>query len=210
MQSIEILTIFSLFYKRSGEAEWKSVVEKIGWQNFLAAAHTPSRSNDRPEKPTALSTAHRGTEAMPSYREFIDFANKHYVGGLPISIVAVESLYRNWSFSQNIPLLFARESGLYDSDHAQHMRYLYQAYGVQPADVSLPPDHLSNLLPFLGLLTRYASRQEVEVFIDEHLSWIADLSDTIARRAPEALWLAAITTHLINYLSCLKNASVLA
>ena len=176
MQSMGILEVFALCYRRCDAQEWTAAENSIFWQDF-----------------------------MPSYEDFITFADSHYVGGLAGSVVAVESLFRVWSTSSASEMPFARREGLYNSEHAAHMRYLYERYDIRVPDPTLPPDHLSNLLLFLQLLVEHAPPADVCMFIDEHLNWLPAYRRRITERAAEVTWPASLTGMLIDYLRHLKE-----
>jgi len=196
MQTSKVLNCFALFFRRCEEADWLPFVEPALWEDFLASASSGS-SKGKKEIPACLK------EALP-FPAFEAFANRHFTGGLPTSIQAVESLYRNWTGQLDSQLLFAGESGFYDSDSAAHMRYLYQQFEIEIAPESiLPADHLSLLLGFLALLIENALPLSVMTFIDEHLDWLDELFNTIVARTPEADWLIAITELLIDYIAFL-------
>jgi len=194
VRASEALTFFALFFHRCEKKDWLFLTNSVLWKDFL----TSIASSIQEDVPTCL-------KAALSYATFIGFADQHFVGGLPTSILAVESLYRNWTEQAGTQLAFAGEHGLYDSDSAAHMRHLYQHYGIEVASGSiLPADHLSLLLGFLALLQDNAPPLCVRTFIDEHLDWLDDLLVTIILRAPDADWLHAITRLLISYLKALR------
>ena len=196
MRVSEVLNSLALFYRRCEEEDWALLTEPYTWHAFLVNLYTgQAGSRD-------LSAAVSSFLMQPlAYQDFRHFADSHFVGGLPTSILAVESLYRKRTALPQTPLAFSQESGLYDSDHAAHMRYLYQCLGIELApDNILPPDHLSLLLGFLALLIEHAPAFDSCVFIDEHLAWLPDLLETIRKRAPEAEWLLVLTALLIGYL----------
>ena len=86
------------------------------------------------------------------------------------------------------------------------MRYLYKNLGIDVAAHSLlPPDHLSLLLSFLGLLIENARPRDITTFINEHLDWIGNLLHTIRACQEAPGWMLAITELLITYLENLNN-----
>ena len=199
MQVSETLTSFALFFRRCEEEEWLALTNPDTWEDFLISSTWGQEQNL-----AAYLEALACLKTIPSYQDFRAFADRHFVGGLPTSILAVESLYRSWTTLPNATLSFAGEKGFYESDSAAHMRYLYRQFEVEIAsDAKLPADHLSLLLGFLAPLLENASPEDTRTFIDEHLDWLDELHTTITQRAPEAGWLMYITRLLIAYLDSL-------
>ena len=203
MNDVEVLEVFALFYRRCDERDWMRLSDQRTWQRFLRSVQQssgPASSTGNLLKiPVSLKTP-------PTYREFRNFADSHFVGGLFSSVVAVESLYRAWTSLPDRQLVFDSLQGFYDSDSAAHMRYLYKSLGIDVAAHSLlPPDHLSLLLSFLGLLLENARPRDIHTFIDEHLDWIGNLLHTIRACQNPPDWMIAITELLIAYLENIKN-----
>ena len=189
---VEELGLFSLFYYRSSEAEWQALATPEARADFVASINSVASCPQQVD--------------LPSYPDFSDFADRRFVGGLRGSIVAVESLYRRWTEIAGAQLTFAHDTGFYDSDSAAHMRYLYQSLGIEldPQNI-LPPDHLSLLLGFLALLVEHSTPADSCTFIDEHLDWLPELSQTIRERAPDVGWLLALNELLIEYLKNMQR-----
>jgi len=200
MHVSETLGFLALFYRRCEEKDWAALAEPDTWQAFMTHI---CAAQDGGQDASALIPS---CLSQPlTYESFRQFADSHFIGGLPTSILAVESLYRTWTALPEAQVAFSQEKGLYDSDSAAHMRYLYRNLGIELAsDNTLPPDHLSLLLEFLGLLGEYAPAVDSCVFIDEHLSWLPDLQKSIQKCAPEAEWLLAITELLMGYLDQMR------
>jgi len=214
-QIVETLDIFSLLYRRCDEKEWLTMVTPETWKEFLGnldialrATQDKDYAADKGNSQQRPQTSHlpESLKEPPSYADFAAFSNSHYIGGLQQSILAVESLYRTWTAMDGAQLVFSHETGFYDSDSAQHMRHLYKSLDIQldPQNI-LPPDHLSLLLGFLSLLVEYSPAQDVNAFIVEHLDWLPLLYTTIQERAPQALWLLALTDVLIRYLGFIQG-----
>ncbi len=221
MHSSTALGIFASLYRRCDKEDWIDATEHDTWQDFLKTVcptieiislpddlSADDQNNEVVRDTNQLDTkSYHELKKIPSYEKFITFANQHYIGGLPTSIVAVESLFRTWSASCDSQVAFAKQTGLYNSDYADHMRYLFEAYNIQIPYKTLPPDHLSNLLIFLSLLVENASLSDVCTFIDEHLDWLPAYLERINERADKAIWLISLTQVLIKYLTCIKETT---
>jgi len=200
MHVSETLGFFALFYRRCEERDWAALAVPHTWQAFMA--HICAGQDGGRDASAPVPSCLRQPLAYEAFRQF---AESHFVGGLPTSILAVESLYRRWTALPEAQVAFSQEKGLYGSDSAAHMRYLYQSLGIGLApDNILPPDHLSLLLEFLGLLREHAPASDSCVFIDEHLAWLPGLQESIQKRAPEAEWLLAVTGLLAGYLAHMR------
>ncbi|MDR1184423.1 MAG: molecular chaperone TorD family protein, partial [Coriobacteriales bacterium] len=122
---------------------------------------------------TGFSLAADKLSRAPRFETQRDFACRHLVGGLPVSVLPIESFYGNWTQQESVSLPFARQTGLYYGDAAAHMASLLRQFELTvTGEALLPPDHLTIELSFLGLLIRYGSDTDVCQFIDDHLSWL--------------------------------------
>lgn len=91
-------------------------------------------------------------------------------------VVPVESIYRRWTSDASAEVPFAAEKGLLLSDHALHMRDLYEAFGIKiPAEFESMPDHLCLELEFAALLLEHTEEAKYAIFLAEHLNWLDDL-----------------------------------
>ena len=91
-------------------------------------------------------------------------------------VLPVESVYRRWTSDASAEVPFAAEKGLLHSDHALHMKDLYETFGITiPEEYESMPDHLCLELEFAALLLEHDAETKYGVFIAEHLNWLADL-----------------------------------
>ena len=91
-------------------------------------------------------------------------------------VLPVESVYRRWTSDASAEVPFAAEKGLLLSDHALHMKDLYQTFGITiPEEYESMPDHLCLELEFAALLLEHDAETKYGVFIAEHLNWLDDL-----------------------------------
>ena len=91
-------------------------------------------------------------------------------------VLPVESVYRRWTSDASAEVPFAAEKGLLLSDHALHMKDLYEAFGISlPTEYESMPDHLCLELEFAALLLEHDAETKYGVFIAEHLNWLDDL-----------------------------------
>jgi hypothetical protein len=192
-------------------------------ERFLARQSSESRSGNRSLRPlsaeaslsrwvlkeTGLLLAAGELARAPRFETQRDFAHRHLVGGLPVSVLPIESLYSHWTRQESVSLPFARQTGLYNGDAAAHMASLLEQFELTVSGgVSLPPDHLTIELNFLGLLIRYGSNTDVYQFINDHLSWLPDYLDTLPGRIPNARVFIAITILLNACLETLRLESL--
>ena len=91
-------------------------------------------------------------------------------------VLPVESVYRRWTSDASAEVPFAAEKGLLLSDHALHMKDLYEAFGISlPAEYESMPDHLCLELEFAALLLEHHQEEKYSLFLAEHLDWLDDL-----------------------------------
>ena len=91
-------------------------------------------------------------------------------------VLPVESVYRRWTSDASAEVPFAAEKGLLLSDHALHMKDLYEAFGISlPTEYESMPDHLCLELEFAALLLEHHQEEKYALFLAEHLDWLDDL-----------------------------------
>ena len=91
-------------------------------------------------------------------------------------VLPVESVYRRWTSDASAEVPFAAEKGLLLSDHALHMKDLYEAFGISlPTEYESMPDHLCLELEFAALLLEHQETEKFALFLTEHLDWLEDL-----------------------------------
>lgn len=233
MEIDDMLRCFSLFYLRPVYEDWVWLERRNTWERFTNTirhlltgrvptaqfrayssmsvnGQTPIEITEDPLSrwllgETKLRFAENELAQAPTFEKHQDFASRHYVGGLPTSVLPVESFYRCWTTRESATLSFAHQTGLYGGDPAAHMANLLEKFELIPSgDVALPPDHLAIELEFLGLLSRYGDTADLRHFIDDHLSWLPSYVDTLLDRVPEARIYLAMTVLLIGCLETLR------
>ena len=107
--------------------------------------------------------------ATAAYRQSFQFP-------MQSRVVPVESVFRRWTTDPSAEVPFAAEKGLLLSDHAMHMKDLYETFGISiPNEHESMPDHLCLELEFAALLLEHDEETKYGVFIAEHLNWLGDL-----------------------------------
>jgi TorA maturation chaperone TorD len=94
----------------------------------------------------------------------------------------VESTYKPWTLDQACPLGFSGEKGLLMGDCALHIQNIFQVLSLRvPPDFQGTPDHLTLELELLSYLYRFASEDQIQWFIADHLDWIPILRDEVQK-----------------------------
>ena len=96
--------------------------------------------------------------APPTYSEKQAFAARHFTGGLPESVVPVESLYRTWSAGA-APAPFSQQQGLYLGDSAHYLRELVEMGIVDGWDDP-------RLVSVAALRRRGFTPESIQMFVD--------------------------------------------
>lgn len=105
----------------------------------------------------------------------------------------VESTYKPWTTDKGCRMVFAASKGLLMGDHALHMQELYRRASLEvPEEYRSTPDHLVLELEFLALLYRFVPDEAIGQFISDHLDWITELGEAVAKARPGSLYRGAI------------------
>ncbi|MEW6350584.1 MAG: molecular chaperone TorD family protein [Thermodesulfobacteriota bacterium] len=107
-------------------------------------------------------------------------------GGLSLE----ESVYKPWTTDPSHPL--AGKTGFTRGDPAAHMEAVLAACGVCWDSDDRPPDHLSVLLEFLGLLMETGQARAVGPFCTDHLDWLGTLAAQARLQAAEPVFMAVL------------------
>ncbi|MCL2883315.1 MAG: molecular chaperone TorD family protein [Coriobacteriia bacterium] len=191
MDTASALDIFAAFYAPVSLHDYTWMTRPKGWQEFLMALRDcdptepgPSVRYLQSDQAERLPKHLRLLKRPPSYSELSGFQRRYFTGGLPQSVVPVESLYRQWTVRTDSELCFSHEKGFYNGDAAGHMRYLYQSLDLHiESEQQLHPDHLSLELSFAAMLVGYGRPADVALFIGEHFGWLSDFSDALKEKA---------------------------
>jgi TorA maturation chaperone TorD len=104
-------------------------------------------------------------------------------------ISLVESTYKPWTRDKGCGMVFAPSTGLLMGDYALHMLELYRQSSLEvPEAYRSMPDHLVLELEFLALLYRFASDEQIERFIGDHLDWIPELRAAMEKAKPHPFY----------------------
>ena len=108
-------------------------------------------------------------------------------------IVPVESVYRRWTADSSAEVPFAAEKGLLMSDHALHMKSLYDSFGITlPSGYQAMPDHLCLELEFAALLLENQEIEKYRLFIREHLDWLDEMAEDAEKKAIPGYYLQVV------------------
>jgi TorA maturation chaperone TorD len=216
-----MLECFSLFYLKPTRERWRQLERNDIWEPFITTARNlyeslltlraqnlSARGLDAHKIKRLLAGAN--LNAAPSFEEQLRFSQSHFVGGLPQSILPVESLYRHWTHQDSCSVSFGQQAGLYASDSAAHMTHLMEQFElVSLVDPPLLPDHLALELNLLNLIVHQGVPGDAARFIDDHLSWLPSYLDSLLDKLPETHSLIAVTALLIVYLEAQQLESQL-
>jgi TorA maturation chaperone TorD len=136
-----------------------------------------------------------------SYAAYSSFCNTHFTGGLPTSLMPVESLYRPWTLDKDNKAGLYGQTGYYGGDSADQMLELYDRFAIDYKSTDkLEPDHLCLQLEFLSILVEQADHRAVTGFIRQHLSWLPTFTRKLEGIGSDARFFAVISNLLITVL----------
>lgn len=159
------LAIFSVFFTRTEEAEYKAATQDGVWNEFCAAA--PDIAQE--------------IKAPLSYSTYRHFVNRVLTPGIPGALPPVESLYKDWG-GHKAGLQYGQ--GFYLGESAKHVRALYESQGIEiPREYQAMPDHLVLLLEFNEYLREQHSALDAYDFVQHHFDWLADYRSALSSRS---------------------------
>jgi TorA maturation chaperone TorD len=124
-------------------------------------------------------------------------------------ISLVESTYKSWTKDKGCKMVFAASKGLIMGDYALHMLELYRQSSVEvPEEYRSMPDHLVLELEFLALMYRFASDEQIERFIGDHLDWIPELKGALEKAKPHPFYRSAVELLYLFLQNEVKNEKV--
>ena len=108
-------------------------------------------------------------------------------------ISLVESTYKPWTVDKDCKMVFAASKGLIMGDWAVHMQEIYRQLSLEvPEEFRSMPDHLVLELEFLAMLYRFASNEQIERFIEDHLDWVPKLKGEMEKVDPHPFYQNAV------------------
>lgn len=188
MEDEAVFSVLSKCFAPAERAEWEHIVQGAAWSDFLDGARRLLQDDSAFGLTSApLARVHKRCPlqeflsagevnalfAPPTYEEKSMFAARHFTGGLPESVVPVESLYVMWSADPRSETLFPQAKGLYCGDTARYMSALVESLGLQvPHAFSACPDHMSLELDLVAVLLRSGMHDEARQFFAERFEWL--------------------------------------
>lgn len=185
MDDAAVFSMMAQCFGPTDETLWDELTESASWEQFLDSvrvllqdehplgetAHRSISLTDRAPLQEFLSP--RTVDALfnpPSYEAHRSFAAQHFTGGLPVSAVPVESLYRQPHPSDGSPA-----GGEYLGDAAHYMEFLFTQLGLEvPPQFAACPDHLALELDLLAVMLRSSMNRQAEVFFLERFDWLTE------------------------------------
>lgn len=189
--------------------EWEALADTGVWGDFLSSlcalitsgrddAAAGQQGRAASDASVREDLAARGLEALttpPTFAEKHHFAATHFTGGLPVSAMPVESLYRPWR--SGAATFSAAEGGCYGGDSARYVKDVVERLGMQvPPSFSAYPDHLALELDLVAVLLRSGMTEEARTFMGERFSWLAAYRDRLAQLEGAAFYEALIDAVL--------------
>ena len=120
----------------------------------------------------------------------------------PLYVVPVESVYKEWSKTDDVTGALKGEKGFIMGDPAVEMINRYRMAGIEiPQTYKDTPDHIALLLEYVSLLCDHAEKEDRTGFVLSHLDWVDDLRNDIYKYSESSFYryVADITVAFIHY-----------
>lgn len=185
----EIFLIFAEFFKYP-TAEFFSEISSGNIDKQLAQLF--KRANFSLE-PTSFQT-----RLSSNFKEFKKIFARCFLGIFQPFAAPIESVYKVWTTDPTARTPIAKSKGYVMGDSALHIQHLLQQFGLEiPEEYKMMPDHLTIILELYSFLNERCSPQECEIFINDHLDWLADFK--------QALTLVKENDFFLNILDVLQK-----
>lgn len=120
----------------------------------------------------------------------------------PLYVVPVESVYKEWSKTDDVTGAMKGVKGFIMGDPAVEMINRYRMAGIEiPETYKDTPDHIAILLEYASLLCENIKREDRASFVSAHLDWAAELHNDIYKYSESNFYraVADITVAFIQY-----------
>ncbi len=120
----------------------------------------------------------------------------------PLYVVPVESVYKEWSKTDDVTGAMKGEKGFIRGDPAVEMINRYRMAGIEvPQMFKDTPDHIAILLEYASLLCENLGKEERACFVAGHFDWVAELCNDIHKYSESNFYraVADITVAFIQY-----------
>ena len=120
----------------------------------------------------------------------------------PLYVVPVESVYKEWSKTDEVSGAMKGEKGFIMGDPAVEMINRYRMAGIEiPQTYKDIPDHIAILLEYASLLCENIKREDRASFVSGHLDWVTELHNDIYKYSESNFYraVADITVAFIQY-----------
>lgn len=214
MEDEAIFSVMAQCFAPVEKAEWEQLVKPVMWGSFLDAIRRAvqddktfgkqvsvmSRIGRRCPLQEFLSTGEvDALYAPPTFEEKRAFAAQHFVGGLPDSVMPVESLYATWTQCPSVQTPFSAQKGLYLGDSALYMKELIERMGMSvPAEFAACPDHLSLELDLVAVMLRSGMLDQARQFLMERFEWLTALRMDLLRLGEGASFYIGLIDVLVG------------
>src|SRR3989304_1676514 len=120
----------------------------------------------------------------------------------PLYVVPVESVYKEWSKTDEVSGAMKGEKGFIMGDPAVEMINRYRMAGIEiPQTYKDIPEHIALLLEYVSLLCDHAEKEDRACFVSSHLDWVEALRIDIHKYSESSFYryVADITVAFIHY-----------
>ncbi|MEG0027501.1 MAG: molecular chaperone TorD family protein [Raoultibacter sp.] len=214
MEDEAVFSVIAQCFAPVDAAEWEQITKPAKWCDFLDSARRAIQDEKSFGKQTsAISRVGKRCPlqeflsagevdalfAPPTFEEKCAFASQHFVGGLPDSVMPVESLYTAWSQSLKAETPFSCQTGLYLGDSAIYMRELVERMGMEvPAGFEAYPDHLALELDLVAVMLRSGMSGQAQQFLMERFEWLTAFRMQLLRIEEDARFYIGLVDVLVG------------
>lgn len=180
----ELFSTLSLYWLIPDEELWNDLGNKEFVEQLITQASDVYQEEFNGE--ALLSSIPSFKEAKRFTEHSINISFGSHAAG------CIESLYKPWTADPDCNLQMAREKNYVMGDSAYYMKEVLEKLEIEIPE-NIMPDHLAVELDLFSILIASAPREDVKDFASNHLDWLGDFQEKLAKVSDQTFYLELLT-----------------